>query len=245
MERAPRTGRAAVARHGKDVLDAVSLAQAKAEQHARAQKTEGIDPAARLAGHLDLGPEVWPRDMEPDVDREGVFPYRTDRQGNPTSRYVALVHADGNGLGQVLRSLHEQPADSETYLNRFREFSDALDAATWAAAVTACRAHLLSDPETWEDFETLPARPVILGGDDLTFIVRADLALPFTRCFLEAFEKETANRLAACDIPGLERGLTACAGLAYLRSQSALLYGRRAGRKPVFTRQAKGPCRCD
>lgn len=225
MERAPRTGSAAVARHRKDVLGAVSLAQAKAEEHARSQTTESIDPGARLAGHLDLGPEVWPRDMEVDETREGVFPYRTDAQGNPTSRYVALVHADGNGLGQVLQALHQQPADSEAYLQRFRDFSEALDAATWAAAETACREHLLSDPETWEDFETLPARPVILGGDDLTFIVRADLALPFTRSFLEAFERETASRLSACGVAGLEQGLTACAGLAYLRSNQPFYMG--------------------
>ena len=225
MERAPRTGRAAVARRGKDLLDAVSLSQAKAEQHARSQKAEGIDPGAVLAGLLDLHPDVWPRDMEPDVDREGVFPYRVDAQGNPSSRYVALIHADGNGLGQVLRLLHDQDTDSETYLKRMRDFSDALDAATWAAAVTACREHLLSDPDTWEDFETLPARPVILGGDDLTFIVRADLALPFTRSFLKAFEKETAKRLSACGVPGLKSGLTACAGLAYLRSNQPFYMG--------------------
>lgn len=225
MERAPRTGRAAVARHRKDILDAVSLAQARAEEHARSQTTEGIDPGARLSGQLGLGGAAWPRDMEADGDRAGVFPYRTDAQGNPSSRYVALVHADGNGLGQVLRALHAQPADCETYLKRFRDFSDALDAATWAAAETACRAHLLHDPDTWEDFDTLPARPVILGGDDLTFIVRADLALPFTRSFLKAFERETASRLSALGIPGLAQGLTACAGLAYLRSNQPFYMG--------------------
>ena len=36
-----------------------------------------------------------------------------------------------------------------------------------------------------------PIRPIILGGDDLTVIIRADLAIPFTECFLREFEQNT------------------------------------------------------
>ncbi|MDT8438125.1 MAG: hypothetical protein RQ729_03815 [Wenzhouxiangellaceae bacterium] len=227
MERAPRTGRPAVARHRKDVLDETSRAQERAEAIARANAHEDIEPGMRLARRLERGTNIWPRDMEPDESPTGsdaAFPFRRDEQGALASRYVALVHADGNGLGQVLQQLQAVGSDGAEYLSLFRRFSDALDQATLEAAARACQAHLINDPDTC-DFETLPARPIILGGDDLTFLVRADLALPFTRSFLEAFEQETASRLKTLGVAGLERGLTACAGLAYLRANQPFHMG--------------------
>jgi hypothetical protein len=53
------------------------------------------------------------------------------------------------------------------------------------------------------------ARPVVLGGDDVTFLVDAAYALPFTYHFLLAFEEETARFGPA---------LTACAGVAFVKT---------------------------
>lgn len=227
MARAPRTGRPAVARHHKDVLDETSRAQARAEEIARASVDENIEPGMRLARRLGRSAGCWPRDMEPEarVGNENVFPFLRDAQGRVANRYVALVHADGNGLGQVLQQLQAIQRTGADAISLLRDFSSALETATFEAAARACEAHLLSDPDTRDDFETLPARPIILGGDDLTFLVRADLALPFTRAFLEAFEQETASRLRALHVPGLEAGLTACAGVAYLRANQPFQMG--------------------
>lgn len=72
----------------------------------------------------------------------------------------------------------------------------------------------------------MPARPLILGGDDLTIIVRADLALTFSRDFLEAFEHQTRLEFEAFNRhwqqehrldPGLPPGLSACAGVAFVK----------------------------
>jgi hypothetical protein len=60
--------------------------------------------------------------------------------------------------------------------------------------------------------EPLPLRPVLLGGDDLVVIIRADLALPFARSFMAAFERETSAR-----IPRMEGDppLTASVGMVF------------------------------
>jgi len=60
----------------------------------------------------------------------------------------------------------------------------------------------------------------VLGGDDLSIMVRADLAVPFARAFIVAFERETAAHLHALNEPTLanSQGLTACAGLIYIKS---------------------------
>jgi len=117
--------------------------------------------------------------------------------------YVAVVHADGNGVGQIVTALSAQPDGPRC----FRAFSSGLAAATSRAAGQAVVRVLL--PHARDGI--LPARPVVLGGDDLTLIVRAPLAVAFAEAFLEAFETETASVH-----PG---GLTACAGVAIVKAR--------------------------
>jgi len=92
---------------------------------------------------------------------------------------IAIIHADGNGLGQLIPNL-------KTSLS---EFSRGLDKATKEAFKKAKN-----------DIKT--TRDVILGGDDLSVICNANDALEFTRKFLDAFEKETldktGHKLTAC-----------------------------------------------
>ncbi len=55
-------------------------------------------------------------------------------------------------------------------------------------------------------------RPVLLGGDDVVAILRADLALGFAQAFARAFEAETAQRLGTF---ASSNGLTASVGIVY------------------------------
>lgn len=92
---------------------------------------------------------------------------------------IAIVHIDGNGLGQLIPNL-------KIPLN---EFSLKLDEATREAFEEARDS-------------TMSVREVILGGDDVTVICNANDALTFTQKFLQLFEEKTAeklsNKLTAC-----------------------------------------------
>ena len=128
--------------------------------------------------------------------------------------WVAVIHADGNGLGQVVGRLGTD-ADS------FRNFSEKLDQATKAAAVTAF--HQVEKNATKEK-GVIAIRPVVLGGDDLTVICRADLALDYTEAFLRAFEEKTREHLGHLLLKNgvfpngeVHDCLTACAGIAYIK----------------------------
>ena len=112
---------------------------------------------------------------------------------------IAVIHADGNGLGAFVKS----------YTGDISAFSEALDRATETAF---CRAS-----EALEE-KGLKKREVILGGDDLTLICDASYALEFTQRYLEFFEEETAN------MAGTGGGLTACAGIAYAHEKFPLHY---------------------
>jgi hypothetical protein len=58
------------------------------------------------------------------------FPYRTDHLGRSKgeSSYAAIVHADGNGLGDRFKK-HGEGRENRDYINAMREFSQSVDQA--------------------------------------------------------------------------------------------------------------------
>lgn len=150
--------------------------------------------------------------------------------------WIAIIHADGNGLGQIVATMNKEPG-------QLKEFSEKLDKATIRAAQQT-----YADIVKGEDFdpksEFIPFRPVVLGGDDMTMICRASLALEYTKNYIQHFEENTEQE---------GYGLTACAGIAYLKSSYPFHYGYRlaealceqakkdAKRKEHLTRDGKAP----
>lgn len=124
--------------------------------------------------------------------------------------WIAVIHADGNGLGEIVAEL------SGDY-QRFKAFSENLNEATIAAAQAAFAATKEEDEKTNGTWEKMPIRPIVIGGDDLTVICRGDLAVKFVKEYLEAFERETQALTA--------RKLTACAGIAFIKSSYPFYYG--------------------
>lgn len=164
----------------------------------------------------------WPVNLSPDEgDRaEGAFPFTGETQ------YVGLIYADGSGMAAVSKKVkdHIQALEARGYADAFvtvfSQFSQAITEATEQAAADATRAVLL--PNAKGEERVMPARPIVLGGDDLAIIVRADLALDFARHFLRAFEQASEQALRrvvdTLKIDGLPRRLTAAVGIAYARS---------------------------
>ncbi len=123
--------------------------------------------------------------------------------------WIAVIHADGNGLGQVVQKIGKSQ-------KKFREFSKKLNDATIAAAKKA-----FEDIGSPVSNGVIPMRPIVLGGDDLTMICRGDLAVPFTKAFLDNFEAETKAKLSEylkTVFSDRSDYLTACAGIAFVKS---------------------------
>lgn len=136
--------------------------------------------------------------------------------------WIAVIHADGNGLGEIVARIGKDP-------KVMHSFSTSLDNATLAAAQVAYNA---IRKET-EKVPKLPIRPVVIGGDDLTVICRGDLAVDFVTAYLKAFEDQTKEEFKGL-VPQIEneeakkllsRGLTACAGIAFIKSSYPFYYG--------------------
>ncbi|MEL5850003.1 MAG: hypothetical protein U7M05_11675 [Candidatus Igneacidithiobacillus chanchocoensis] len=207
-QRAPRTGSVAVEFHRKDgPIDAATVRKKAFADLAHAGFVGRFSPP-----EAELGWKDWPRNLEHSEDG-GDFPFKGER------RFIAVLHADGNGMGQTLMNIRQAVQKSpDRFLNYYKGFSKALDASTQHAAREAARQVLIP---ARDDSGMLPARPILLGGDDVTVIVRADLALAYARCFAQAFEHRSATELAKLrkqGIDGLPGKLTIGFGIAYMRA---------------------------
>ncbi|AMC10193.1 hypothetical protein Lupro_02520 [Lutibacter profundi] len=136
--------------------------------------------------------------------------------------WLAVVHIDGNGMGLIIKDILD---NSENKFTDLQDFSTKIGKCTFAAFKTAIEEVLISKDEQAKKDEqnpnkiTLPIRPIIIGGDDVTLIIRADLALKFTRVYLEIFEKKTKTAEL-----NNKQGVTACAGIAYVKEKFPFHY---------------------
>jgi len=140
--------------------------------------------------------------------------------------WLAVVHTDGNGLGEIFLNFARpigatEPRHNRQYIDKYRRFSISLDMCTEKAFQRAWIA--LQRPGQRDNI--LPVVVLVLGGDDMTVICDGATALPFTEQFLRAFEEETqgeqplVGRIAAEIAKGSlgEDRLSACAGVAIIK----------------------------
>ncbi len=210
---APRTGKPAVKNEyevggSKIWLDEASLSK---------RKSAGSCLLSKNFLHSDDSLHAFPKNLDYDENGNCEFPFTKN------SRYIALIHADGNGLGQTLIRIREEFSDGAEYATMLRMFSDQLEKATEAAAKYATQQIIKKMPT---DSAMLPIRPLVLGGDDLTVIVRADLAMQYTNDFCNEFKQATQlyfkelHRESNGIIP---ENLTACAGVAYVKNNQPFM----------------------
>lgn len=162
-----------------------------------------------------------------DFEKEFAFsgPQLKRKHQREAIKDMALIHIDGNGLGILLRQLKSALKDQSdaVYCQAFRDFSEALNKATVAAARIATEQvyqHVIAENDFYEACVTLPMRPIVLGGDDVTLFCRADLALDYATTFCCAFKQESERALV--DVfkqylsdSGLFPYITASGGILY------------------------------
>jgi GGDEF domain-containing protein len=160
------------------------------------------------------------------------LPYSADKlEREMGCEWLAVVHADGNGLGNVFLQFHKYvrpsfeqgaAAHNRAYLDMLRRFSLALDECTEAAFCKALR-HMHARRGRGRNggrhaSRVLPILPLVLGGDDLTVLCDGQQAMAFTKRFLEAFASEARRSVIHKTLTqGGDRGLTASAGIAIVK----------------------------
>ncbi|MEZ4673353.1 MAG: hypothetical protein R2932_03815 [Caldilineaceae bacterium] len=136
------------------------------------------------------------------------------------SSYIAVVHADGNGMGervQALQNSYSNAAQNGEYVKAMRAFSLSVQRAAHTAlnaTVNFLRQHIkpskeadknqyllykvadkieLTNDQSKSGRPYLPFRPIVFGGDDVTFVCEGRLGLQLAAYYLEQF---TAQKLS-------------------------------------------------
>lgn len=157
------------------------------------------------------------REIEPD---EGVGPdlkWSDDLEEIACgSEKVAFIHIDGNDLGKRFRQELENISDKETDEDKTGQQSSSEDryqnainviktmsalsntvkettTAAFKKGLSECLKHTKLTDNTGK--KLVPARPLVLGSDDVTVVIRADLALYFIDAFVKEFERYSNQEL--------------------------------------------------
>lgn len=207
MERSRKTGLPAVKEENDDFIDSGTVKKRK--NNAWTKLKEGTSTTHNLY-KKSFGIE--------DISQSNL-PLYVDKMTSDNN-WLAIIHADGNGLGKIISGIGK---DKEL----LKTFSAGLDNATTNAARLSF-SEIIDEEGIDISNDIIPFRPIVLGGDDLTLICRADLALKFTEKFIRHFEIETNSFIKQmCDqkpfIP-IDH-LTACAGIAYIKSSYPFFFG--------------------
>jgi len=131
--------------------------------------------------------------------------------------YIAVVHADGNGIGQRFRDLRYITTNNQDYIASLRQLSDGVRKVGYLALQQTLDRLLgtLTNPTgalkpLFDTLKHLPFRALVYGGDDVTFVCDGRLGLALAAAYLKAFE--AVSEL----IPGGKA--TACAGVAIVKT---------------------------
>lgn len=147
----------------------------------------------------------------------------------PDTNWLAIVHADGNGLGEIFMKFDQyityptESFDGRTYINEYRKFSLALDECTIRAtgkALINLQREVTKPDSKHKSQGEIPFIPLILGGDDLTIICDGEYAIKFTYDFLTEFEEQTSQNGLIKSIANKAFGadrLGICAGVVIIK----------------------------
>lgn len=163
------------------------------------------------------------------------------------SSYIAVIHADGNGMGKRFEEVVEHFSDeaqNRECLDTIYALSQAVEASGREALHDALdqlnqsfKTHGQTElDERMREFTTdlklkkgsdkaiFPVRPLVFGGDDLTLVCDGRLGLPLAAVYLRAFHTHTAKHFAALPIQDetikekLKKPAYACAGVAIVKA---------------------------
>lgn len=134
------------------------------------------------------------------------------------SSYIAVVHTDGNGMGDRIAALEAGIPDNNprAYIQAMRGFSASIQ-KTAEAAMSATIKHMVDSIDEESKIggvvavrkKKLPFRPIVFGGDDTTFVCDGRLALTLAEAYLRRLTTPTLSD---------NRPLTARAGVAVVNS---------------------------
>lgn len=142
-----------------------------------------------------------------------TFPYDLEKIGRfkDEESYIAVIHTDGNRMGARVRKIGGDAKSDRDFIQKSRAFSKMIEAVSRSTLESAVglvvQAVKNKDipfvEEMDEDGEEvtrkyLPFRPLVFGGDDVTFVCNGLIGVSLASAFIQTFEQE-ANKAGVKD----------------------------------------------
>ncbi len=145
------------------------------------------------------------------------FPTKVDELGQKKGEnYFAIVHVDGNNMGVKLRDYQNNLFDFRRISREIRRKTEGAFADLLLKIIAAKKENIFGEDLKFENEKILPIRPLILGGDDVTFICPANMAILFTKTLMEFLNNETDKNSPEHSTKKFSQKMDCCAGVAIL-----------------------------
>ena len=182
----------------------------KAYEHAKENLHERFKEIFQLKG------------FDPQIDFE--FPSEVEKLGQREGEnYFAIVHVDGNNMGLKFRTCTSL-AERRKLSREIRRKTEGAFADLLAKIIRVKNSGGFNNSLTL-DKSFLPIRPLIIGGDDVTFFCPANMAILFTKTLLERLDADTPEDAPEQVTEKFSRHMDACAGIAILPTKYPFFRG--------------------
>jgi len=127
--------------------------------------------------------------------------------------WIAVVHIDGNNMGIKFQQCHtlNQLRQLSTTVKKITNdtFEELLQDLKNQIQKTKALDKILNNAN-----EILPIRPIVIGGDDVTFVCNANLALYLTERFIQLWTKKMNQEKLLNELK-----FSSCGGIAYVKTK--------------------------
>jgi hypothetical protein len=194
-----------------------------------------------------------------------AYPYQLGKLGQAEGEqsFIAVVHADGDRMGKLLQKVADPTLPEETrrpnraFVQRMREFSEVVREAALGAMkdmVGEMHAFIEENRNGGEEVELpgveaplqldrrdgdllLPLRPIVFGGDDVTFVCDGRLGLALAARYVRRFKTRFKTRAEESDLLPPSLNATASAGVSIVKTHYP--FSRAYDLAEELTRSAK------
>jgi hypothetical protein len=112
---------------------------------------------------------------------------------NEEGGYLGFVAADGNGIGQLLQAINDA--------GLYHSFTDELHRLTIDAITAAMRSSGMLEAAIADNRQTVPLVPIVVAGDDMSFLVRKEHVVNFAAKLGETFAERSRPGFGRSTIP--------------------------------------------
>ena len=155
------------------------------------------------------------------------FPQEFNNLGSQEGdNYLAIVHIDGNSMGERFNqcnTLVERTKLSKTVATVTKQ---AFYKIVELAASISPKKYLEEGIDVGSiNHPYVPMRPIIIGGDDVTFVCHARLAVVLAQAFMKELENRSRAELGQLTKDKNDAAIYSCAGIAILNTSYPFFRG--------------------